>query len=113
MVSELFLIAAALSASAPAVGGPESLAALASASGKIMQIDATTAGNRAFRVYLENEPPMCGNANSWAYVDTDDANYQGFVATLTSAFMGGKTVRIYAEPDTRGHCQIYYVLVTA
>lgn len=92
---------------------PYGLSSQTSVSGKIVEIDATIAGNMAFRVYLDGLPKFCGTDSAWGYIDTTDGNYQGYVSLLTSAFMSDRIVTIYSQADARGLCQIYYVVLRA
>lgn len=90
-------------------------------SGAILQYDVVTSvggapHNFAFRVYLTGRPALCtGNVNgnnTWAYVNSDEANYSALVAAIISAKALGSQVRIYSNIDSSGYCHIGYVMVT-
>ena len=79
--------------------------------GYIDRIDDTGGTNYAFRIRLEGDPPMCGNANKWAYVNESDSNYQTYVSTLLAAKMAGAQVNILSDQATSGYCNIIYMSV--
>jgi len=84
-----------------------------SESGKIVQAEVTSAGNYSFRLVLEGSPALCGNANTWAYVDSADANFRVYVAAALAAKAQGVTVRLYTTRDAVGYCKIGYLATYA
>lgn len=82
--------------------------------GKIRSVDVTGGNNYGYRVTLVNYPALCGNSNSWAYINESDSNYQVYVSLLTAAYMANKTVIIYTTAETtsgNGYCHIGYITV--
>ncbi|MES1192617.1 MAG: hypothetical protein ABUS47_16270 [Steroidobacter sp.] len=88
--------------------------------GTVLQFDVVTAvgdapHNYAFRVYLTGRPAMCtGNVNgdnSWAYINSDEANYNTLVAAIMMARSTDTRVRIYSKIDSGGYCHLGYVMV--
>lgn len=94
----------ALSAASPALAWDGTI------SGKIGRIDVTDPGNFSFRVILVGEPTMCTGGYNFAYLNTVDGNYDGYVSMLTSAFLAGKTVTVFSNLQS-GHCHIGYISV--
>ena len=78
--------------------------------GKILRLDVTDPGNFSFRVILVGEPSMCSGGDNFAWLYTVDGNYDGYVSTLTSAFLAGKTVTVFSNLQS-GHCHIGYISV--
>lgn len=83
-----------------------------SAQGQISQVQliaspAGAPGAQDFRVILVGNVPICGT-NTWAYINSTDANYAASVAALLSAKLSGSTVQLNSSPDSAGNCQIYY-----
>ncbi|WP_421144900.1 hypothetical protein [Aeromonas dhakensis] len=81
-------------------------------SGKISKIDVAPASNYGFRVYLDGDKKLCGNANSWAYINGSDSNYNTFVSVLLSAKASNATITIYANQEKQSgeaYCQIGYI----
>jgi len=74
--------------------------------GRIGALEITHDSNYGFRVWLVNEPAMCGNQNAWAYLNESDSNYKTYVAALIAARQAGDTVTIYATRDASGYCKI-------
>ena len=76
---------------------------------------ASAPGNADFRVYLTGLPAVCPGANdpTWAYINANDANFKGVVATVTTAYAMGKPVTIRSRLTTIGagqYCQIVWVM---
>jgi hypothetical protein len=82
--------------------------------GTIAGIDVATGPNYAFRVYLQGSPALCGNGNTWAYINKNNDNYAAYVATLLAAKATGAEIRLYTdrEPST-GYCEIGYLTAAA
>ena len=78
--------------------------------GKIIGIDVTDAENYGFRIYLDIGA-MCGNANTWAYINKSDANFDAYVSTFTYAFASARNVTVYSTRDVNGYCKMGYILV--
>jgi hypothetical protein len=64
-----------------------------------------------FRVYLIGNPVVC-NGNTWAYINTTDANYQALVASLLMAKAIGSSVSFAIAQDSAGYCQLAYMSVS-
>jgi hypothetical protein len=64
--------------------------------------------NFAFRVFLVGQPVIC-NGQVWAYVNTDDANYNAIVANVLSARALGIAVTLNWNQDSLGYCQLAYM----
>lgn len=79
--------------------------------GSISNADVTDGPNYAFRVSLQGTPALCGNSNTWAYVNRDNINYGAYVAALLSAKVSGTPVTVYSMQDETGYCKIGYVSV--
>lgn len=69
-------------------------------------LQVTQAGNYGFRVTLKTPDVMCGNANTWAYLEPTDSNYATFVAVILSAQARGARVTFYSNRDGSGYCRI-------
>lgn len=80
-------------------------------SGIIHSIDVTQANNYGIRVTLEGGAKLCGNANSFAYLNKSDDNYQAYLSVLLAAKFAKSVVVIYANRDANGYCQIGYISV--
>ena len=68
-------------------------------------------GNYTFRVFLTGNPTLCGNTNTWAYVNASDVNYAAIVAGVLSAKASGYTISLGVTPDSLGYCQIGTVYI--
>jgi hypothetical protein len=85
--------------------------------GKIIRIDGVGGGGGApgnfdARIYLENVSAACGsNTASWAYINSNDANYKGLLAMLLMAQASGKSVTLHTNKDTQGYCQIGFLTI--
>ena len=83
-------------------------------SGIVSKIDVTSGNNYGFRVYLEDSPKLCSNANAWAYINESDSNYQTYVAALLAAKMSQSKVTLYTNwvnGDPDDYCKIGYVVI--
>lgn len=82
-------------------------------SGKVRTIDVTGGNNYGFRIALEGSPKLCGNENSWAFINVSDSNYQTYVAVLLAAKAAQFDVRVYTNrtSDENGYCRIGYIAV--
>lgn len=78
--------------------------------GTISQIDVNNAygDEYAVRVYMGGAA-LCGNANTWAYVNSNDTNYSSFLAALLSAKAQGETLIVMSNQDSGGFCHIVYL----
>jgi len=89
--------------------------------GTISRLDAvgsagSAPGNADTRVYLNGVTTFCPGSPdaSWAFINANDANYKGVLATLMLAYATGKTVVVYAVPaqiGTTTFCQISWINV--
>lgn len=71
--------------------------------GRITRVDVFGAGNYAFRIYLSNPAPECGDG--FLFVDTSDPNFAGYTAGLLTAASSGKSVVVGAVLQN-GFCRI-------
>ena len=84
-----------------------------SVAGYIVGADVTDGPNYAFRIDLQGTPAMCGGTSTWAYVNSDNANYHVYVAALLAAKASGAHVTVYSSRDAgTGYCRIGYVRTT-
>jgi hypothetical protein len=67
------------------------------------------AANYSFRVHFAPAVPMCGNGNTWAYLNTTDGNYSTFVAAILMAKAQGTRVTVYSNVDASGYCHIGHI----
>jgi hypothetical protein len=82
--------------------------------GVIRRADVTDGPNYAFRIELQGVPQLCGNANTWAFIDSTTANYNVYVASILAAKAAGDTVVVYSNRDaTTGYCRIGYISTNA
>lgn len=83
----------------------------ASLTGKIKSVEATSAEPQGFRVRLEGETQMCGEASApWAFVNKAFDNYEVMVSTLTAAWLTGKSVTLYmTRVAGTSYCKIGFV----
>jgi len=82
--------------------------------GKIKSVSVTGGNNYGFRVSLEGSPTLCGNQNTWAYINESDSNYQAYVTVLMSAYLASKYITIFTNIETnsgQGYCHIGYISV--
>jgi len=97
------------------------LAQATSSTGTISRMDAVGSaggapGNADTRVYLNGVSRLCTGSSdaSWAFINVNDANYKGVLATLMLAYGTGKSVVINAIPAQVGtgtYCQITWINV--
>jgi hypothetical protein len=67
-------------------------------------------GNRNFRVSYSPAVAMCGNGNTWAYLNDTDSNYSINVATILAAKAQGLRITVYSNVDGTGSCHIGYLV---
>jgi len=79
-------------------------------SGKITSTFLSQNYNFGFRITLDTG--FSGCANNFAYRNALDDNYQAYVASLISAYYGGKSVTVYYDVDSSGYCHIVEFNVT-
>ena len=86
----------------------------AAVSGLIAGADVTDGPGYAFRIDLQGSPGLCGTGGAaWAYLNSDQPNYQAYVATLLAAKLAGAYVTVYTTRDAgSGYCRIGYIRVT-
>jgi hypothetical protein len=80
--------------------------------GKIASIDVTGGNNYDFRIALEGNPSLCGNNNTWAYINQSDSNYQTYASVLLAAKLSSRDVLIYTRQETASgqrYCKIGYI----
>ena len=73
-------------------------------SGHIMSTFSSSPGNYSFRIYLDTQTPGC--TDSFLYTNSADGNYNTYVASLISAYYGGRSVLVTYAPDSGGFCHI-------
>ena len=76
-----------------------------SATGVISQISLCGPTNYAFRIYL-NGKPISGCNAGFLYMNTNNGNYQAYVATLLTAYSAQKTITVQYVLDSGGFCAI-------
>lgn len=79
--------------------------------GNIGRVDVAAGDNYGFRVSLDPAVSMCGNANTWAYINESDSNYKVYVSTLLSASLADKQVTIHSTIGQGDYCQIGFLTV--
>jgi hypothetical protein len=80
--------------------------------GKVAVIDVTGGDNYGFRISLEGNPSLCGNGNTWAYINQSDSNYQTYAAVLLAAKLAQKDVTVYSVQESisgKGYCKMGYI----
>ena len=73
------------------------------------QIDVAQGSGLGYRIYLSPAVSMCGNSNTWAYLNTTDINYSTYVATIMMAKAQGFSILVYTTVDANGYCHIGYL----
>jgi hypothetical protein len=69
-------------------------------------------GNRNFRVSFSPAVSMCGNGNTWAYLNDTEPNYSAHVATVLMAKAQGLTVTVYSNLEAgTGFCHVGYLVL--
>jgi hypothetical protein len=66
-------------------------------------------GNYDFRIFLTTNQVIC-NGQTWAYINTADANYNVLVASILSAKATGGVVTLYVNP-VGAYCQLAFVVI--
>ncbi len=74
-------------------------------------------GNADLRVQLDGVTTFCPGVTdgSWAFINSNDANFKGILAAITTAYAMGKTLTVYTVPGAVGastFCQIAWVQVS-
>jgi len=77
----------------------------------ITTIEVTHESNYAFRVHLSSTPKMCGNTNTWAYLNKGDSNYETYVSLLTAAKFAGREVTLYTIVANGNYCKIAHAAI--
>jgi hypothetical protein len=67
--------------------------------GKIAELSQAESGNAGFRVFLQGSPEFC-NGNLYGYVNGADDNSSLKISMLMSAFLSGKTVKLWFSNQT-------------
>ena len=83
-------------------------------SGKISSINVTGGQNYGFRISLANSPKLCGNNNTWAYLNESDSNYKTYISVLLAAKMADKNVVVYTNQEKtsgQSYCHIGYIVL--
>jgi hypothetical protein len=57
------------------------------------------------QVRLDATAPTCGT-NLVFFITASDSNYTVYTSGLMSAYLSGKSVRLYTIKDAAGHCKI-------
>jgi hypothetical protein len=76
-----------------------------------VRVDVTDGNVYGFRISLAGYPTLCGNTDTWAYINLADSNYNTYVATLLAAKAAGSTVQLYTSRDAGNRCHIGYIAV--
>ncbi|WP_086932900.1 hypothetical protein [Agarilytica rhodophyticola] len=79
--------------------------------GEVVAIEVTAESNYAFRIHLKNAPALCGNANTWAFLNKSDSNYETYVSLLTAAKFAQAEVTVYTNQISNGFCKIGHITV--
>ncbi len=79
--------------------------------GEISLIEVTAEHNFGYRVHLKGSPQLCGNTNTFAYLNKSDSNYDTYVSVLTAAKFAKTEVTIYTNSDSNGYCKIGHVFI--
>lgn len=84
-----------------------------SASGNVTATTASYGNNFAFRIFIRQNgvDQLSTCTYSFAYINTDDTNYQAKVASLLTAASLGRSVQISYTKDTSGWCSFGDVTV--
>lgn len=82
-----------------------------SSRGLVSLVQITAADNYGFRVNLDGSPALCGNSNTWAYLNGSDSNYDTYVSLLTAAKFAKNEVTIFTKMQSNGYCKIGHVYV--
>ena len=69
-------------------------------------------GNFDLRVTLVGAPILCTGGTTWAYVNSNEANYQATVAAVMAAKATGNALTIYSNRDANNYCRIGYLVVS-
>jgi hypothetical protein len=67
--------------------------------GKIAELSQAENGNAGFRVFLQGSPEFCAT-NLYGYVNAADDNSSLKISMLMSAFLSGKTVKLWFSNQT-------------
>jgi hypothetical protein len=78
---------------------------------------ASAPGNADLRIWLNGLPPICPGATdtSWAYINSNDPNFKGVLATVSMAYAMGKSLTMVTRLTPIGagnYCQIVSVMVS-
>lgn len=65
-------------------------------------------GNFDFRITLSGSPVICGS-QTWAYINSTEANYSALVAAALAAKTAGNTVVLHVDEDSQGYCHVDYM----
>ncbi|MFL0811434.1 MAG: hypothetical protein K6L76_13530 [Agarilytica sp.] len=83
--------------------------------GEIRKLDVVVndGNNAGFRIELVNNPALCGNEQTWAYINKSDENYQVAVSVLLAAKMAKNPVSLYTKKNTswNDYCHVGYVVL--
>jgi len=87
-------------------------------SGKIGQIHGVGSaggapGNFDLRIFLEGNPDLCAGATDpkWAFINSNEANYQGMLSLILMAQTTGRNVTLYTVKAQNGYCQLGYIAI--
>ncbi len=86
--------------------------------GKISQLNGVGSaggapGNADLRIYLEGNPDICAGATDpkWAFINSNEANYQGLLSLILMAQTTGRIVTLYTVKAQNGYCQLGYISI--
>jgi hypothetical protein len=84
-------------------------------SGKIGQLEGVGSaggapGNYDLRIYLEGKPDICPGGK-WAYINSNEANYQGMFSLILMAQTTGRNVTLYTVKAQNGYCQLGHIAI--
>lgn len=84
-----------------------------SVTGAVVRIDITPRieGNYDMRVYLSGYPALCSGGVNWAYINSNESNYNAVVAAMMTAKTTGSNVQLDTVNDAYNYCHIAYVIL--
>lgn len=77
---------------------------------------AAAPGNADLRIYLNGVSTVCPGASdaTWGYINANDGNFKGVLATISMAYAMGKPITMVKRPSPIGsgtYCQIVMVFL--
>jgi hypothetical protein len=87
-------------------------------SGKIGQLEGVGSaggapGNYDLRIYLAGKSDICVGATDpkWAFINSNEANYQGMLSLILMAQTTGRNVTLYTVKAQNGYCQLGHIAI--